>query len=77
MVLRFSGASSAIKLNKVSAYLVIYPTERKGDFKCSDELLNKIYEISRYTVNLCMEDGFTDCPWRERSQWLGDSNPRH
>ena len=23
--------------------------------------------------NLCMDDGFMDCPWRERGQWLGDA----
>jgi hypothetical protein len=22
-----------------------------------------------------MEDGYTDCPWRERSQWVGDAQP--
>jgi hypothetical protein len=49
-----------------------YPVEEKGGFQCSSALLEKIWEVGRYTTELCMDDGFMDCPWRERGQWLGD-----
>ena len=49
-----------------------YPVEPKGDFQCSDALLNRIWEVGRYTTELCMDDAFMDCPWRERGQYLGD-----
>ncbi len=49
-----------------------YPVEHKGEFQCSDALLQRIWEVGRYTTELCMDDGFMDCPWRERGQWLGD-----
>lgn len=50
-----------------------YPINYRGDFQCSDALVQKIWEVGRYTTELCMDDGFMDCPWRERGQWLGDA----
>lgn len=75
MVIRFSNGKLTIKINNICAYNVTYPVKENGKFDCSDKLLKKIYEISKYTLSLCMEDVFTDCPWRERSQWLGDFQP--
>ncbi len=49
-----------------------YPIAWKGDFQCSDALLGRIWEVGRYTTELCMDDAFMDCPWRERGQYLGD-----
>ncbi len=50
-----------------------YPVQMRGDFQCSDAVLQKVWEVGRYTTELCMDDGFMDCPWRERGQWLGDA----
>ena len=50
-----------------------YPVQMRGDFGCSDAVLQRIWEVGRYTTELCMDDGFMDCPWRERGQWLGDA----
>lgn len=49
-----------------------YPVQYRGDFQCSDALLQRIWEVGRYTTELCMDDAFMDTPWRERGQWLGD-----
>ena len=49
-----------------------YPVQYNGDFQCSDALLNRIWEVGRDTTELCMDDAFMDCPWRERGQYLGD-----
>jgi len=53
-----------------------YPVERKGSFACSDPALEQAWEISAHTVQLCMEDGYMDTPWRERGSWLGDDVPK-
>lgn len=50
-----------------------YPVEYAGNFECSDDTLNAVWKLGRYTVQQCMEDGYTDCPWRERGQWWGDA----
>ncbi|MBI3846432.1 MAG: family 78 glycoside hydrolase catalytic domain [Planctomycetes bacterium] len=50
-----------------------YPLADYSEFECSDPLLNQIFAVSKYTLRLCMEDAYIDCPWRERGQWWGDA----
>lgn len=50
-----------------------YPVAEVGEFRCSDPLLNDIWQISRHTTRLCMEDTFVDCPAYEQTFWVGDS----
>ncbi|WP_240420410.1 family 78 glycoside hydrolase catalytic domain [Paenibacillus periandrae] len=50
-----------------------FPVAQIGEFQCSDPLLNDIWEISRHTTRLCMEDTFVDCPAYEQTFWVGDS----
>lgn len=42
-------------------------------FRCSDEMFNRVWEISERTLKLCMEDVFTDCPLYEQTLWIGDA----
>ena len=49
-----------------------YPVTQVGRFACSDYKLNKIWEMSGYTAQLCMEDTFVDCPAYEQTFWVGD-----
>ena len=72
-----AGRSKACRvvLEDLCAHEAIYPTRPRGQFRCSDPLLDDIFRLAARTVNLCMEDAFTDCPWRERAQWLGDVQP--
>ena len=62
-----------IKLRKVTVNFTSYPVGNRGSFQSSDSMLNKIWEASRYTVQLCMHDGYEDCPNREQRQWVGDA----
>ncbi len=64
-----------VKLQNIVAYEMIYPALPSGEFHCSDSRLEAIYALSVRTLNLCMEDVYTDCPWRERRLWLGDLQP--
>ncbi len=47
-----------------------YPVEPRGEFACSDELLNRIWQVGAKTLHYCMLDGYVDCPSREQRQWL-------
>ena len=49
-----------------------YPVQMRGAFTCSDGRLNEIWEVGRHTMRICMDQGFMDCPWRERGQYIGD-----
>ena len=51
----------------------IYPVEHDNTFKCSDETLNRIWDVSKFTLYSCMHDHYEDCPWREQSQYWGDA----
>jgi alpha-L-rhamnosidase len=62
-----------ISIGPVSIVFSTYPVSYLGAFSCSDALLNRIWEVGRWTVQLNMEDAYTDCPWRERGQWWGDA----
>lgn len=44
-----------IKLRKFSLASSSYPCELKGDFECEDAMLNRIWEMGAYTVQLCMQ----------------------
>ncbi|MBQ9082770.1 MAG: family 78 glycoside hydrolase catalytic domain [Clostridia bacterium] len=48
------------------------PTE-SGDFRCSDERLNRIYEMSLRTAEVCMLETYVDCPGYEQNPWTGDA----
>ena len=67
--------AAEVVLEDVAAHEAVYPARPRGRFRADDPLLERIYRLSARTVNLCMEDAFTDCPWRERSQWVGDVQP--
>lgn len=47
----------------------------RGTFRCSDELLNRIYDTSAYTVHLCMQNLLWDGIKRDRMVWVGDMHP--
>ncbi len=74
LTIRFpQGASEPIRLRGLRCYLNTYPYAYQAQFRCSDALLNDIWEISRHTVRLCSEDTFVDCPSYEQTFWVGDA----
>jgi hypothetical protein len=67
------NAEKPVKLHRVSVLQSNYPIAEIGRFQCSDPLLNDIWEISKHTTRLCMEDTFVDCPAFEQAYWVGDA----
>lgn len=47
----------------------------RGTFKCNDELLNQIYDVSAYTVHVNMQTMLWDGIKRDRLVWIGDMHP--
>ncbi|SDR78001.1 alpha-L-rhamnosidase [Paenibacillaceae bacterium GAS479] len=66
-------ASAPVKLYEIYMNQSSYPLPQRGEFRCSDSLLNEIWQISRRTTKLCMEDTFVDCPAYEQTFWVGDA----
>ena len=44
-----------------------------GYFKCSDEKVNRIFDISKRTLSLCMQDYFEDGVKRDGLLWISDA----
>ncbi|MCI0621897.1 MAG: glycoside hydrolase family 78 protein [Acidobacteria bacterium] len=71
--LTFRNCSKPVEVEAVRLLFTSYPVEYRGSFECSDPLLTKIWEVGRWTLQLCMHDAYEDCPWREQGQWCGDA----
>ena len=54
--------------------LVHTDVPKRGAFECSDELLNRIYRTSLWTIEDNMHSVMEDCPHREKCGWLGDAH---
>lgn len=48
-----------------------FSTEPKGDFVCSDDGINRVYQAARWTAALNTLDAYMDCPHRERNAMYG------
>ena len=47
--------------------------EKSGSFRCSDDELNRIWEVSAYTLDLTTREFFCDGIKRDRWTWSGDA----
>ncbi len=66
------GNVSDVKFKDIHIVEMRYPTG-EGEFVCSDERLNTIYQMSKRTTELCMLDNYCDCPGFEQNPWTGDA----
>jgi alpha-L-rhamnosidase len=65
--IHFTGLRQAPQLRDIQAYAVSSAAPRTGYFECSDTLFNRMYEVDRWTYEMCHTEGVTvDCPNRER-----------
>lgn len=62
-------------LKSVQAIAVMIDDPEIGSFHCSDDMINKIWEVGAYTVKLNMQDYLWDGVKRDRLVWLGDLHP--
>jgi len=67
------GLSAPLRADDLKGYAISTDTERIGRFRCSNELLNRIYETVLWTFRQISLGGYVvDCPHRERMGY-GDS----
>ncbi|MGF7050555.1 hypothetical protein J2T13_005105 [Paenibacillus sp. DS2015] len=62
-----------IEVRSLQVRFVHYPFGDRGNFSCSDERLNQIWETGRYTTIVNSQNHFEDCPHREGALWVADS----
>ncbi|MDR6551709.1 family 78 glycoside hydrolase catalytic domain [Paenibacillus qinlingensis] len=73
LIVTVRGATKPVLIRDVRFVQSNYPAPEIGAFKSSDYKLNQIWDISKHTTKLCMEDTFVDCPAYEQAFWVGDS----
>lgn len=71
--IKVEGYEGPIEDGDFQAIAVYSDMEQTGDFRCSNSLINKLVENSRWSQKGNFLDVPTDCPTRERSAWTGDS----
>lgn len=57
----------------ITAIAVYSDLEQTGSFSCSNELVNRLYQNSVWSMKGNFLDIPTDCPTRERLGWTGDA----
>jgi hypothetical protein len=63
----------SVTVDSVSMMYEYSDVHDKGSFKCSDELINKIYDVAKYTFHLNTREFFIDGIKRDRWIWSGDA----
>ncbi len=73
--LQLEEPEAAVTLKGVLAVFVRRDIPMRGSFRCSDPLLEQIYETGAYTCHLCMQALLWDGVKRDRLVWIGDTHP--
>lgn len=55
-------SEKGMTINTIRADFSSYPIRYTGNFSCSDENLTQLWDITRWTTQLCMNDMFYDSP---------------
>ena len=71
---KITGVSKEPDANMIKAVLVATDINETGSFTSSEELYNKMHEVSKWTIVDNLHGIPEDCPHREKCGWLGDSH---
>jgi len=66
-------ADKSVSFDSVSMLYEYMPEKVRGSFRCSDEQINKIWDIAEYTLQLNTREFFIDGIKRDRWVWSGDA----
>ena len=77
MQVTIRNADHGVTVHAIGAREILYPAGEAGAFQSSDKFLNDLWQTGARTAQLCMHDGWEDCPSREQRQWLGDVTVEH
>ncbi|GAB3010439.1 alpha-L-rhamnosidase C-terminal domain-containing protein [Niabella terrae] len=66
-------ADPSVRFEKASMLYEYADLQDKGNFRCNDDEINRIYEVAKYTFHLCSREFFIDGIKRDRWIWSGDA----
>lgn len=71
---KVSGITPEQATPDLLTYIVLHSDlKSRGDFSCSDDIANKLQEITRRSDISCFHYFPTDCPQREKNGWTADA----
>ncbi len=73
VALEITTATAPLELCGIGHRFTAYPYRIASEFVCSDERLNRIWQIGVHTMRLCAHETFDDCPHYEQMQYAGDA----
>jgi alpha-L-rhamnosidase len=73
LIVAVHSASTPVTFTALNVHLATYSALPQGSFRSSDLRLNGIWEMSAYTLRLCSQDAYMDCPTYEQTMWVGDA----
>lgn len=62
-----------ITIDNASMLYEYSPVQQRGSFRCSDDEINKIWDVAAYTLHLNTREFFIDGIKRDRWVWSGDA----
>ena len=71
--IEISGCDTPPECDEIEAWLLGNDVARKGGFSCSDETVNFIQHMCRYSTMACLMSTFSADTVREKSSWTGDT----
>lgn len=69
-----SGLLQAPTMDLLTGIVLYSALPDVGDFQCSEENINKLHKLSRWTILGNIHSIPTDCPHREKCGWTGDAH---
>lgn len=70
---RYVQIDGDVEFDAIEAIAVYSDMEQTGEFACSNELVNKLYSNTLWSMKGNFLELPTDCPTRERLGWTGDA----
>ena len=70
---RYVQLDGDVEFERIEAIAVYSDMEQTGSFSCSNELVNRLYRNTLWSMKGNYLDLPTDCPTRERLGWTGDA----
>ncbi len=66
---------AGVKIKRLMLHSSIKPCVTKGFFRCDDAMLNQIWDVGSYTVNVNRHQEYESCPRQEMKFFIGDGVP--
>jgi hypothetical protein len=62
LTIEAKDVTTPVEIIEVGAHFTSQPVDYRGAFECNDEFLNRVWKVSRWAVQICMQTHHLDSP---------------